>query len=80
MREIQDGAGTAWRVVQVDPDIGGGRSELLPAAMRKGWLVFESPGERRRLSPIPAGWETLPEQGLLLLCAEAVPAAQLRLE
>lgn len=74
MREFQDGTGTAWRVVQVDPAVGGGRTELLPPDMREGWLVFESPRERRRLSPVPRGWEELPDQRLLHLCEQARPS------
>jgi hypothetical protein len=32
--------------------------------LTKGWLVFERVGEKRRLIPIPAGWQTLSEQEL----------------
>lgn len=80
MREFQDDAGKAWKVVQVDPHSTGGRSELLPPEMRAGWLVFDSTGERRRLTPIPADWETLPDQRLTRLCEMAVRAAQGRLD
>lgn len=31
---------------------------------RHGWLVFESPPEKRRLKPIPADWEQLDELAL----------------
>jgi hypothetical protein len=27
------------------------------SAFADGWLCFESPSEKRRLAPIPAGWE-----------------------
>ena len=36
-----------------------------------GWLTFESPNERRRLSPIPAGWETAPDTELERMCRSA---------
>ena len=39
-----------------------------------GWLAFESTSERRRLSPIPPGWETAPESELAQLCARASAA------
>jgi hypothetical protein len=39
--------------------------------MAKGWLAFESPSERRRLSPIPPGWDQLAEPVLADLCAQA---------
>ena len=80
MREFSDDAGTPWQVVQVEPDSAGDRPDLLPPSMRGGWLVFDSRGERRRLSPVPADWESLPEQRLLMLCESAVPANHRRLD
>ena len=41
-----------------------------------GWLVFDSPGERRRLTPIPPAWEMRPEGDLERLCAQAVPVSK----
>ena len=38
-----------------------------------GWLVFESDGERRRLMPIPPGWEVRADADLERLCARATP-------
>jgi hypothetical protein len=38
-----------------------------------GWVTFESGTERRRLTPIPDGWEDLPEAELAALCDRAVP-------
>jgi len=38
----------------------------------RGWLVFDSRAERRRLVPIPDGWERLPLARLELLCADAI--------
>lgn len=38
---------------------------------RSGWLVFETRSERRRLGPIPPGWQNWPEQKLLDLLQEA---------
>jgi hypothetical protein len=29
----------------------------IPKVVDKGWLCFEHEGERRRLSPIPEGWQ-----------------------
>ncbi len=40
-----------------------------------GWIAFQSARERRRLSPIPAGWETLPDAELEGMCRRAAPAA-----
>ena len=36
-----------------------------------GWLTFATSNERRRLSPIPAGWEEADEIGLRQLLARA---------
>ena len=48
------------------------REHSLPEAFREGWLVFESPREKRRLAPIPANWESLSDQALAALCTRAV--------
>jgi hypothetical protein len=37
----------------------------------EGWLCFESPDAKRRLAPIPVGWERLSVEGLALLCDRA---------
>jgi hypothetical protein len=29
-----------------------------------GWLVFQTTGEKRRLAPVPSGWDSLPESEL----------------
>ena len=40
-------------------------------ALAAGWLCFESDGEKRRLAPIPTGWEDLPVADLVTLWAAA---------
>lgn len=47
-------------------------AHLLASEYRSGWLVFESADERRRLAPIPPGWERLSEGSLVRLCQAAV--------
>jgi hypothetical protein len=37
-----------------------------------GWLTFESAMEKRRLAPIPEGWEELDDETLATLCDSAV--------
>jgi len=39
--------------------------------LASGWLCFESPEEKRRLSPIPAAWDRLTDEQLLDLCGRA---------
>ena len=49
-----------------------------PVAVRpqysRGWLTFLAGGERRRLVPIPAGWETADDAHLRLYLGNAKPA------
>jgi hypothetical protein len=48
----------------------GMRVHLTPG-FEGGWLRFESGDERRRLAPIPLGWEGAPEHALRTFCREA---------
>lgn len=43
-------------------------------ATRAGWLCFDSPEERRRLMPIPDGWDRSDEATLENYLREARPA------
>lgn len=53
----------------------------LPPRLAHGWIAFECGDERRRVAPIPAGWELLPEAGLrdLWRGAEQLPPRRKRL-
>lgn len=46
--------------------------------LRDGWLAFRSADERRRLAPIPPGWQLFPETGLRILLASALPTGRAR--
>lgn len=50
--------------------------------LEKGWLVFESAVERRRLAPIPVNWEELPDSALPALrdTATSLPPRQRLIE
>lgn len=39
-----------------------------------GWLAFQAGTERRRLAPIPDGWEDTSDEALRALCKRAAPA------
>jgi hypothetical protein len=52
-------------------DSDGLRRVKLAQGMSAGWLTFEAAGERRRLSPIPPGWEEGSPADLADLCARA---------
>ncbi|HEY2854035.1 MAG TPA: hypothetical protein VGJ18_14365 [Gemmatimonadaceae bacterium] len=72
MRQIRDDAGVEWMVYEVNPVAGAWRSvESLPEGYRNGWLCFESPTEKRRLTPLPSGWEELPIDQLARLLGSA---------
>lgn len=46
--------------------------------LAKGWLVFASRDEKRRLAPIPAGWSERTEEELAELLAAATPSGRPR--
>lgn len=50
------------------------RMHLSPA-LQGGWLVFEAETEKRRITPIPQGWDSLPDDELdrIRLSADPVP-------
>jgi hypothetical protein len=41
-----------------------------------GWLTFQAQGTRRRLAPVPDGWDELADADLAALCGRAVDAAR----
>jgi hypothetical protein len=49
------------------------RTRVTPGYER-GWLLFRSEGDRRRLAPIPQAWQRLSDESLAQLCAQARPA------
>jgi hypothetical protein len=44
--------------------------------MKSGWLTFESANARRRLVPIPEGWEDASPARLRQYCLKAYPLRQ----
>jgi hypothetical protein len=77
LREFIDRTGCRWRVWDIRPE------ELHPATRAEdylqtvihGWLAFEPAGggEKRRLSPIPRGWENATEADLESMLQRADP-------
>jgi len=64
LREFVDRDGVKWRAWETVPD----RASTLPQELAAGWLTFESDRGRRRLVPIPTGWDLLSDERLDLLC------------
>ena len=84
LRGFTDSMGIQWRVWEVLPATWGETasqsftvSSLKETAFANGWLCFESMQEKRRLAPIPAGWE-LRESELEDLCRRAAPVPSRR--
>jgi hypothetical protein len=46
-------------------------ASLLTPGLEAGWLCFENHVDKRRLTPIPAGWNTAPEDELRELLGSA---------
>ncbi|MDB4951476.1 MAG: hypothetical protein JWM27_4125 [Gemmatimonadetes bacterium] len=86
LREFMDGDGTRWKVWDVAPQEPrtlrplhaagapqGAAAERRrgAAVMEHGWLCFEKAGEKRRLAPVPQGWDALPDGDLPGLLGDA---------
>jgi hypothetical protein len=56
-----------------------GRRPMLSSGLDSGWLCFEAPVEKRRLTPIPTDWERCPTTRLEEYCRSAKPAMRLHL-
>ena len=85
VREFKDSQGRDWRAWDVDPDELNAaikNEDFLAALNYTGWIAFETRNQRekRRLYPIPKGWNELPDPELeaLLDRAEPVPDRKLR--
>jgi hypothetical protein len=50
----------------------------LKSELTSGWLAFESKHDRRRLAPIPIGWEAMDASDLERLCEQATPVPPMR--
>lgn len=69
-REFTDERGVRWTVWTTKPS----GFHVLSGAYAEGWLTFESrTGTRRRLAPVPRGWEVLLPAELCELCQSAEP-------
>lgn len=72
MRQFRDESGIEWKVSLTPRGSDAvSKEHYLPEAYRGGWLVFESAHEKRRLAPVPANWEQMPEADLAALCSKA---------
>ena len=78
-REFVDSSGQSWRVWSTVPSTG----SRLRGGFGQGWLTFERINADRtlplrRLVPIPADWESAPDDQLEVLCGSAEEVARPR--
>ncbi|HEX2208115.1 MAG TPA: hypothetical protein VHG93_10570 [Longimicrobium sp.] len=52
----------------------------VPAEMAEGWLAFEGAAGKRRMYPIPPGWDQRRDEELAALCQAAEPVTRRRTE
>jgi hypothetical protein len=76
LKTFLDPRGKTWQVWPVIPE-GGLSDEHLSPALRSGWLAFRTDDERRRLYPIPLGWENDSVEELWALCQSAKPVSRI---
>jgi hypothetical protein len=80
LRAFTDSSGVQWRVWDVLPNAtsrpysgpSGLPASLNGTSWADGWLCFECSVEKRRLAPIPPGWQFRGEHDLAQLCMNAV--------
>jgi hypothetical protein len=48
---------------------------MIPEGLRGGWLCFECASAKRRLAPVPTGWDDFDDAALRTLLSRAVPVA-----
>lgn len=73
-RAFVDEAGVSWDAFAVYPSAEKTGRARLPEPYQHGWLSFDSGAERRRLSPIPEGWQEAGDDALVRMCERAEPA------
>src|SRR5688500_8369602 len=81
LRGFTDSTGVEWRVWEVIPSraaigtsaVTRSRTSLNSTPYANGWLCFESDDQKRRLAPIPAGWELGTPTDISALLMQATP-------
>jgi hypothetical protein len=66
-RQFTDSQGVSWRVWSTIPS----PASLLSADYARGWLTFDAADRRKRLAPIPKGWESATPERMELMCRAA---------
>ena len=71
-RRIVDDDEQVWDVWEVTTSTSS-RRILVQTDLQAGWLAFQCGEKRRRLAPLPVGWNEMTDQALLALMATANP-------
>ena len=72
MRTFRDSSNVEWTVFEVRRANEESNWAYLPRGFRAGWLCFESPAGKRRLSPVPDGWKLLEPTDLVAMLDRAI--------
>jgi hypothetical protein len=65
LRSFTAGDGTQWNVWNVVPTLARNERRLtLSVGMTEGWLCFDSGVSKRRIVPVPLGWESWSDREL----------------
>jgi hypothetical protein len=72
-RRIIDSQEQVWDVWAVTTPTSSTRRILVQADLQSGWLAFQCGDQRRRLAPLPAGWDEMSDHALLGLMNQASP-------
>lgn len=77
VRTFESPEGATWSVWEVIPgevsDFRSAHGSYLPRDLADGWLCFDCGTEKRRLAPLPAGWQARSDEDLRFWCRAAVP-------
>lgn len=72
-----DIGGTTWTIWDVYPSAEGVLRQMHAGELATGWLAFECTAEKRRLAPIPEGWEEWTEEALGNALVTAMPVRRM---
>ena len=75
---MADSTGTIWTVFEVKKSGASDQWAYLPEQFGNGWLCFESDFAKRRLTPVPPGWNELSDADILGLMKTAQPVIRAR--
>lgn len=71
VRAFRDARDMEWEVRAIKPATRDRRAPVVRADHANGWLLFTLGLERRRLAPLPPGWDQASEEDLKRWCERA---------